>query len=78
MTATTTFDHYVECRTARRPRPRGFDRAVMRLSLAMLVWARKRADRAVISREEQILRFENQRVVERLENDRIRLTTRMH
>ena len=36
----------------RRARPHGLDRAVMRLSLAMLLWARKRSDRAAITPEQ--------------------------
>ena len=39
----------------RRVRPSGFDRAVMRLSLAMLLWARRRAERTVVSPEEHAL-----------------------
>lgn len=38
--------------TTARLRARGFDRFVMKLSLSMLLWARKRADRASIGREE--------------------------
>lgn len=47
-------------RLARRPRPSGFDRSVMRISLAMLLWARRRADRTAVSREEQIRRYDVQ------------------
>lgn len=35
-----------------RTRPHGFDRVVMRLSLAMLLWARRRCDRGTVSRDE--------------------------
>jgi hypothetical protein len=38
--------------TATRSRPRGIDLLVMRVSLAMLHWARRRADRASVTREE--------------------------
>lgn len=38
--------------SARRARPSGFDRAVMRLSLAMLLWARRHAERTAITRDE--------------------------
>lgn len=38
--------------SARRIRPSGFDRAVMRLSLAMLLWARRRAERAAVTHDE--------------------------
>lgn len=51
----------------RRARPSGFDRLVMRLSLAALLWARRRADRAVPTREEHARRYELQRDRERRE-----------
>ena len=38
---------------ATRHRARGIDLLVMRVSLAMLLWARRRADRATVTREEQ-------------------------
>lgn len=38
--------------SARRVRPSGFDRAVMRLSLAMLLWARRRAERTAVTHDE--------------------------
>ena len=43
--------------TATRSRARGIDLLVMRVSLAMLHWARRRADRASLPREEQARRF---------------------
>lgn len=43
--------------TARRPRPRGLDRAVIVLGVAMLRWARKRADRGLMTREEHARAF---------------------
>jgi hypothetical protein len=42
--------------TTARPRPHGLDRAVMRLSLAMMIWARKRTDRFAISHDERAQR----------------------
>jgi hypothetical protein len=42
---------------ARRGRPSGFDLLVVRLSLAMLHWARRRAARGALSREEHSRRF---------------------
>lgn len=42
---------------ATRHRARGIDLLVMRVSLAMLLWARRRADRAALPREEQARRF---------------------
>lgn len=49
---------------ARRAQPHGVDRLVMRLSLAMLLWARHRADRGVVSRDEQLIRRANALAVE--------------
>jgi hypothetical protein len=43
--------------TARRPRPRGLDRAVIVLGVAMLRWAGKRADRGLMTREEHARAF---------------------
>ena len=51
MTATT-----VSLR--RRARPHGLDLAVMRLSLAMLLWARRHADRTTYSHDEQARRLQ--------------------
>ena len=69
MTATTVFQHQYAVPTARRPRPHGIDRVVMRLSLAMLLWARDRADRAALSHEEHALRRANALVLEREQRD---------
>lgn len=44
--------------SARRSRPRGIDLLVMRMSLAMLLWARRRANRTAMSREEHLRRRE--------------------
>lgn len=44
--------------SARRSRPRGIDLLVMRVSLAMLLWARRRANRTAMSREENLRRRE--------------------
>lgn len=38
--------------TTARAQVHGLDRFVMKLSLAMLLWARKRADRATLSRDQ--------------------------
>lgn len=52
MTMTTAVDCPNDARFVRRARPRGFDRAVMLVSVAMLRWARRRADRMTISSQE--------------------------
>lgn len=44
--------------SARRSRPHGIDLLVMRMSLAMLLWARRRANRTVMTREENLRRRE--------------------
>lgn len=59
MTATTVFQHQYAVPTARRARPHGIDLIVMRLSLAMLLWARERADRGTLSHEEHAIRRAN-------------------
>jgi hypothetical protein len=59
MTATTVFHRQLAAPVlvgARRARPRGLDRLVMRLSLTMLLWARHHAERDVLSHEEHALR----------------------
>ena len=48
----------------RRAKPRGFERFVMRVSVAMLLWARRRADRATPTREEFMLRRANEIALE--------------
>ena len=69
MTASVVLDRQL----ARRTRPTGLDRIVMRISLAMLLWARRHADRTAISREEHIRRYEVHRAVERRERDAAQL-----
>lgn len=57
---------------ARRPHPRGFDRAVMKLGLALLLWARRRTVRrtvrhaelgAVVAAQQQQLRVAQERAL---------------
>ena len=69
MTATTVFQHSYAAPAVRRARPQGLDRLVMRLSLAMLLWARHRADRGALSHEEHLLRRANALAVERDRRD---------
>ena len=47
-----------------RVRARGLDRLVMRVSLAALLWARRRADRAQLSREQHQRRYRLARELE--------------
>jgi hypothetical protein len=65
MTATTVFQHQYAAPAVRRARPHGLDRLVMRLSLAMLLWARQRADRSMVSHEEHAIRRANELAIER-------------
>ena len=58
---------------ATRHRARGIDLLVMRMSLAMLLWARRRADRADLPREEHERRLAVQAdVVRRQHADALR------
>jgi hypothetical protein len=49
-------------------RAHGFDYLAMRVSLAVLLWARRRADRHAVSRDELSRRFRIQRETERREH----------
>ncbi|MEP6480972.1 MAG: hypothetical protein ABJA94_03080 [Rhodoglobus sp.] len=65
MTATSVYKQSHAAPAARRARAHGIDRLVMRLSLVMMLWARQRADRGFITREQHTLRRENTLVIER-------------
>jgi hypothetical protein len=56
-------------RVPRRARPHGIDRLVMRLSLAMLLWARHRADRGVLTHEQHLIRRTTALALEREQRD---------
>lgn len=56
MSVTTAYTRRYPPVPSRRARPHGVDRLVMRLSLAMLLWARRRADRAQPGHEEHAIR----------------------
>ena len=58
MTATTASATAFDRKITRRARPHGLDLAVMRLSLAMLLWARRHADRTTYSHDEQARRLQ--------------------
>lgn len=73
MTATTaTYEKNV-----RRPRPHGLDRAVMRMSLAMLLWARRHADRTALSPEQYASLCRERRRRERFQHDAALLVARV-
>jgi hypothetical protein len=61
----------------RRVRPHGLDRAVMRVSLALLLWARRRADRAAITSEEHGRLLRDQYAIQRREHDAALLVARV-
>lgn len=63
--------------TARRARPHGFDRAVMRVSLMMLLWARRHADRTVVSHEEHTRMHRELQGLQRREHDAALLVARV-
>ena len=69
----TMIDRHVE----RRARPSGLDRVVMRVSLAMLLWARRHADRAAVSREQQQRRYAMLRDLDRRSHDAAMLIARV-
>ncbi|MCU1440599.1 MAG: hypothetical protein JWP85_1596 [Rhodoglobus sp.] len=69
MTVTTAFDRLIDAPAGRRARPHGVDRLVMRLSLAMLIWARERAERDAVSHDERVLRISQVRATQRREHD---------
>ena len=52
MTAATAHAPAFGREVTRRARPHGFDLAVMRLSLAMLMWARRHSERTAPTRDE--------------------------
>lgn len=57
MTSTPAYGHSYSSLGTRRTRARGLERAVMRVGLAMLLWARRRADRQILSRDENTRRL---------------------
>jgi hypothetical protein len=67
------FDSKEEVRTmtatTARPRPHGLDRAVMRLSLAMMIWARKRAERSAMTHSQRGRQVSQARAIEAREHD---------
>lgn len=63
---------------ARRARAHGFDRAVMRVSLMMLLAARKHADRTVIGYEEHTRRHNESVAAQRREHGAATLIARVH
>lgn len=69
MTATTAFDRQIDSFAPGRARVHGVDRLIMKLSLSVLLWARKRADRAALGRDEHALLIDQVADRERREHD---------
>ncbi|WP_354570090.1 hypothetical protein [Glaciihabitans sp. UYNi722] len=63
MTAAVAYDGGIHAPRSRRARPHGLNRVVMRLSIVMLKWARRRAERSALTYEEsaRLLRMQQQR-----------------
>lgn len=83
--AAPSFDTKREVRTmtatygipARRSRPHGLDRAVMRVSLMMLLAARRHADRTAVSYEEHTRMHTVRLATQRRESDAASLISRV-
>lgn len=63
--------------SARRVRPHGIDRAIMRLSLMTLLWARRHAERTAVSHEEHTRMHRELQAVQRREHDAALLLARV-
>lgn len=61
----------------RRVRPHGVDRAIMRLSLMTLLWARRHAERTAVSHEEHTRMHRELQAVRRREHDAALLIARV-
>ena len=77
MTATAGFTTRTTRTTARRARPHGLDRLVMRLSLSALLWARRRADRAAMTPEQHARVVDAAAALQRREHDSALLAARV-
>lgn len=71
MTATTAM-------YTRRPRPHGLDRLVMRVSLMMLLAARRHADRTAVGYEEHTRLYNESMAARRRENGAATLIARVY
>lgn len=58
---TTDYHRFASTSAARRPRPSGIERAATRVGLALVLWARARAEHAAPSREEAARRLQAER-----------------
>lgn len=58
MTTLAVVTREIDRGSRRHARPHGIDRLVMKLSLTTLLWARRRADRHILTREQHAMRLE--------------------
>lgn len=77
MNATALTPRRLDTSTPHRIRPHGFDRLIMRLSLATLLWARRHAERTAITRDDQSRMFEQYRARQRREQEAALLFARI-
>ena len=70
MTAAVAYDSGIRTARPRRARPYGLNRFVMRLSIVMLKWARRRTERTALTYEEsaRLFRLQQQRRAREIEN----------
>lgn len=52
MTSATVYDRLLDAPIRGRTRPRGVDRLVMRVAIVLLKWSRLRAERRLVTHEE--------------------------
>ncbi len=76
MTTASALDHLVESSAVHHVPPRGIDRLVMRLSLTMLMWARRRVERSAIAHDDHARQRAVQRGTETREREWTRLAER--
>jgi len=73
----TTMTAATYSQAMRRVRPHGVDRAIMRLSLMTLLWARRHAERSAVSHEEHTRMHRETQGIQRREHDAALLLARV-
>lgn len=76
MTA-TSYTPATYAQATRRVRPHGIDRAIMRVSLMTLLWARRHAERTAVSHEEHTRMHRETLGLQRREHDAALLVARV-
>lgn len=77
MTTATALDRLIDASVASRKRPRGIDRVVMSLAVAMLKWSRVRAERNAQTHHEHSHRLQQANSALQREADALRMTQRI-